>query len=139
MQEIAYLDLAYADVETSCQWRKNDPCIYCGRPSDSWDHMDAKGVHGTAAGGAPNRARACQRCNHDKGIAPLLMYLVFRRQGQPTEATKLLQSGMTADERRARNRIQRRQKKIKKVTRLYMKAYPSEIAYVVEGTDRTVR
>ena len=43
------------------------PCVYCGEPMDypTRDHIRALSQGGTLE--APNKALACDRCNHDKG------------------------------------------------------------------------
>lgn len=56
---------------------KADPCGYCGRPSDTIDH-----VVPLAKGGAPglsNQAGACRRCNGLKRDTSLLHFLIARR------------------------------------------------------------
>jgi hypothetical protein len=116
------------EQDKAYNYRKADPCMYCGRPSTTWDHMDPIGVHGDAAYGAVNLARACKNCNHDKGCAPLLMFLVYRRMGKPAEAGKFISSGMTETQRMRKDEFRSLRKKVvKPITRMYRRMYSIEI------------
>lgn len=55
-------------------WRTSDPCSYCGRPSEDWEHMDSLKKGG--AHEAENITRACQRCNSRKNTRSALHHLV---------------------------------------------------------------
>lgn len=53
-----------------------DPCAYCGRPSETVDHLQP-----TSAGGHrgwPNEVGACRACNEAKAAMPLLRFLHAR-------------------------------------------------------------
>lgn len=53
-----------------------DPCVYCGAPSQSTDHI-APLVHG----GSPdweNLAPACRSCNSGKGAKDVLTFMLYR-------------------------------------------------------------
>lgn len=52
-----------------------DPCVYCGNPSDGWDHLTAQAVE---RGLHFNQARSCRKCNSTKGIKTPLEFLVWR-------------------------------------------------------------
>lgn len=61
------------------EWRTvllRDPCVYCGAPAESLDHIRAAADNGPD--GWPNRAPACHRCNGSKGCTPLLLFLLER-------------------------------------------------------------
>lgn len=54
----------------------NDPCAYCGAPSETWDH-----VRPVSKGGADhpdNKVRACLRCNQEKSDTDLLQFMLDR-------------------------------------------------------------
>lgn len=58
---------------------ERDPCVYCGSPSESIDHIDP-----VAAGGDSdwdNLASACLTCNSSKGAKLLLRFLMYRHSG----------------------------------------------------------
>jgi 5-methylcytosine-specific restriction endonuclease McrA len=64
------------------KWIKNDPCPYCGNPSDTWDHLVSHMVreqqypkHTILVG---NRIRACSRCNREKSASTPLFFLLGR-------------------------------------------------------------
>lgn len=54
----------------------NDPCVYCGAPSEENDHIEPV----TLGGGWEwdNFARACERCNRSKKAKRLLHFLAWR-------------------------------------------------------------
>lgn len=59
-----------------CDLIAGDPCVYCGSPSESVDHVDP-----VAAGGKSqweNLAPACMTCNSSKGAKSLLEFLMYR-------------------------------------------------------------
>lgn len=73
--------------ELSRGWREallQDPCVYCGRPSEGLDHIKA-----STKGGSDhweNRAPACARCDNAKGNAPLLVFMVlYHKAGRRSE------------------------------------------------------
>lgn len=60
------------------RWMDADPCVYCGGPGDSYDHIEPRKRGGT--NGQDNLARACHSCNHEKLARPLLLFLAIRAQ-----------------------------------------------------------
>lgn len=59
-----------------CEIIERDPCVYCGSPSGSVDH-----IHPIIAGGDSrwdNLAPACRACNSQKNSASLLHFLLRR-------------------------------------------------------------
>jgi hypothetical protein len=54
-----------------------DPCVYCGKEAEGWDHLAAQATH---KGVDYNQARACKKCNGSKGIMSPLEFLVRRTQ-----------------------------------------------------------
>jgi hypothetical protein len=58
---------------------RHDPCVYCGRVSESWDHIDP--IYGGSQTKRKNNvARACLDCNQRKGQTPLLLFLCGYRR-----------------------------------------------------------
>lgn len=60
-------------------WRevvKRDPCVYCGRPATTIDHITPK-AHG-GENGWRNEAGACEPCNAAKASLGLLLFLRAR-------------------------------------------------------------
>jgi 5-methylcytosine-specific restriction endonuclease McrA len=57
-----------------------DPCAYCARPSESWDHLEPRSRGGRTH--ADNLIRACLPCNHAKGVASLLHYLAAHKAAE---------------------------------------------------------
>lgn len=53
---------------------RRDPCVYCHAPSDSIEHVDPRGSRSAVKNGVG----ACRACNHERGSAPLLVYLMWR-------------------------------------------------------------
>lgn len=53
-----------------------DPCVFCGAPSDSVDHIVP--VSGGGTGDWDNVAPACMRCNAAKNNRPLLSFMLRR-------------------------------------------------------------
>lgn len=68
----------------SLNWQKpipwgflaNDPCVYCGWPADSWEHLVPRSKGGNQY--FNNLARACGSCNQRKGGLDLLTFLVVK-------------------------------------------------------------
>lgn len=58
-----------------------DPCVYCGAPSDSVDHIDPVSSGGMSQW--DNLAPACRLCNSTKGAKPLLRFLIYRHSSKP--------------------------------------------------------
>lgn len=56
-----------------------DPCAYCGAPSEEIDHITAVAAGGT--GCWTNLTGACRSCNGGKSDRPLLIYLLVRGGG----------------------------------------------------------
>lgn len=64
---------------------RQDPCVYCGRPSETKEHLQPKSKKGID--GWENCVRACKRCNQSRGRFGNLPFLVFMiRYGQKEEA-----------------------------------------------------
>lgn len=54
-----------------------DPCVYCGAPAASWDHVVPRcRVRGLAT--KNNKVRACIECNQSKGCKDLDEWLAER-------------------------------------------------------------
>lgn len=51
-----------------------DPCVYCGGTPTGLDHIVPQARHGADAWW--NRAPACATCDSQKGMRPLLVFLV---------------------------------------------------------------
>lgn len=63
-------------------WRlvlRRDPCVYCGGPSGTLDHIRPRKHDGPMHW--ENLAASCRRCNAAKGHSSLLWFLVDRRGG----------------------------------------------------------
>lgn len=60
----------------AAEWRKLDPCAYCGDASDVWDHIEPRKRLGRNT--QDNAARACRKCNGKKAAKPLLVFLAER-------------------------------------------------------------
>lgn len=63
-------------MRSELAWRVNDPCAYCGNPSNAWDHIDALFTGGRHE--VSNLTRACQPCNSAKRTASPLIFLAKR-------------------------------------------------------------
>ena len=60
-------------------WKKDvrdEPCVYCGNPSDSWEHVIPRSLGGR---GDFNRVRACHRCNGARSSKPFLIWMLERK------------------------------------------------------------
>jgi hypothetical protein len=53
-----------------------DPCVYCGRPAETLDHVEPRTCGGS--NDWSNLAAACHHCNAQKGSRDLLRYLLAR-------------------------------------------------------------
>lgn len=62
--------LAYVEVI------RRDPCVYCGRPSDTIDHINPVSISRSSQW--DNLAPACRSCNSAKGTRSLLNFLLYR-------------------------------------------------------------
>ncbi|MFJ8727783.1 HNH endonuclease [Streptomyces sp. NPDC093269] len=51
----------------------NDPCVYCGNPTEQIDHI--KPIAGGGSDRWDNYAASCQPCNLSKYTTPLLLFL----------------------------------------------------------------
>lgn len=54
----------------------NDPCVYCGRPMQNYDHIAplvSGGLHDWT-----NLASTCESCNKSKGSKTLLVFMLTR-------------------------------------------------------------
>lgn len=56
-----------------------EPCVYCNGNSNTWDHIVPKSQGGRNS--PDNLARACGRCNRQKGDLPLVIFLAYRALG----------------------------------------------------------
>ena len=65
-----------------------DPCVFCGRPSESFDHIEPIRGHrrawhlkstGFSVNHWTNFAPCCLKCNQQKGALKLLNFLIKRR------------------------------------------------------------
>jgi hypothetical protein len=65
-----------AEALDYCDMISRDPCVYCGAPSESVDHIDPVSAGGNSNWG--NLAPACLACNSSKGAKPLLEFLMYR-------------------------------------------------------------
>lgn len=52
-----------------------DPCAYCGGPSETIDHIEARGAGGRYAP-TKNGAGACRRCNGRKKHESMLLFML---------------------------------------------------------------
>lgn len=68
---------------------EHEPCVYCGQPSDSWEHIVPRST-GKKAECYYSRARACQKCNGDRRSKPLLIYLLERKKGALSDISNRL-------------------------------------------------
>ena len=72
-------------------WCGADPCVYCGQPSNTRDH-----ILPLSRGGVPNWtnwAPACRTCNGNRSNRPLLVWLiVLDRKRRGKELAKLHRS-----------------------------------------------
>jgi 5-methylcytosine-specific restriction endonuclease McrA len=55
------------------KWLSNDPCFFCGRAADTWDHITPRSAQGQCE---DNLVRACGSCNRKKKNSTLLTFLV---------------------------------------------------------------
>jgi 5-methylcytosine-specific restriction endonuclease McrA len=55
---------------------KDEPCVYCGQPSDTYEHVVPRSLGGKNDG---NRVRACEKCNRQRGSRPFLVWMLKRR------------------------------------------------------------
>lgn len=53
----------------------DDPCVYCGYPRDTFDHITPVSAGGKTA---DNFAPACLKCNREKKDMSLLHFLIDR-------------------------------------------------------------
>lgn len=65
-----------AEALVYCEIIENDPCVYCGTPSEEIDHIIPVSV--SRSSDWTNLAPACGRCNSSKGAKSLLEYLTYR-------------------------------------------------------------
>lgn len=70
-----------AEALDYCRFIAEDPCVYCGVPSGSVDHIDPVMLGGTSDW--TNLAPACSSCNSRKGGKPLLAFLLYRSEPVP--------------------------------------------------------
>lgn len=80
-------------------WLMNhDPCVYCGSPSNTWDHLEARETGGKDA--ADNVARSCAACNQAKGKMSVLLFLALRHSSGEYHGRYDVLQGMLAVKRR---------------------------------------
>lgn len=78
-------------------WRevvKRDPCVYCGRPATTIDHITPKARGGE--NGWRNEAGACEPCNAAKASLGLLLFLRARHHAALAVPSKRLPSAAAA-------------------------------------------
>lgn len=102
--------------EEWAQVLRRDPCVYCGGPSGTVEHVDPRGSRGTVLNGVG----ACRSCNNERGSAPMLTYLMWR-------VTDRAESFSRWNWRLHPQAIQKNQLKAKEARRL-AKATPEERA-----------
>ncbi|MEU5934444.1 HNH endonuclease [Micromonospora sp. NPDC047187] len=66
------------DDEALAYWEiiRHDPCVYCGEPADTVDHIDP--VSRSRRSDWMNLAPACKPCNSSKGTKSLLDFLAYK-------------------------------------------------------------
>jgi hypothetical protein len=57
---------------------KLDPCVYCGEPSDSLEHVIPQKDGGRSA---YNIVGACKKCNSTRRHTPFLIWMIERTNG----------------------------------------------------------
>jgi hypothetical protein len=67
------------------RWIAGDPCVYCGDPASTWDHLEPQ-VKGHR--NQDNLARACYACNEAKGPVGLIQFLAWRSKQRRALATR---------------------------------------------------
>lgn len=67
-----------ADALDYCAFISRDPCVYCGNPGQSVDHVVPVAFGGTSEW--HNLAPACRKCNSTKGSKSLLEFLMYRQR-----------------------------------------------------------
>lgn len=68
--------LRHGADDTACDYVEvlvGDPCVYCGGPHETIEHIDAVALGGQTTW--ENLASACRSCNCAKGKLPLLLFL----------------------------------------------------------------
>lgn len=65
-------------------WLWGDPCVYCGAPATTLEHIQAKATGGLDEW--PNFAAACRQCNSYKCVTPLLLFLLERKPRTEAQA-----------------------------------------------------
>lgn len=66
-----------SDALAYCAILLNDPCSYCGEPTDSIDHITAVTV--SVSSDWTNLTASCKRCNSRKGTKSLMRFLARQR------------------------------------------------------------
>jgi 5-methylcytosine-specific restriction endonuclease McrA len=78
-REQAATGMSRVEVAEALEYRiliAGNPCVYCGAPADTVDHIDAVHLGGTDRWG--NLAPACQSCNSSKKIKTPLEFMLWR-------------------------------------------------------------
>lgn len=60
-----------------CAIIEHDPCVYCGKPAETVDHIDAVSI--SANSDWSNLAPACRSCNSRKAAKRLLPFLAYQQ------------------------------------------------------------
>lgn len=55
---------------------KDEPCVYCGKPGTTWEHVIPKSLGGK---GFWNRVRACRKCNMSRSSTLFLIWMIQQR------------------------------------------------------------
>ena len=84
---------------------KADPCVYCGRPSETVEHVEPRSAGG--AYGWANEVGACKACNRAKGALGLLQFLRARHHAAVVAQSTRLPSAAAAVKRGGLTRRQR--------------------------------
>lgn len=53
-----------------------EPCVYCGEPGMTWEHVTPISLGG--AKGILNRVRACLKCNNSRSSKPFIVWMLLR-------------------------------------------------------------
>jgi 5-methylcytosine-specific restriction endonuclease McrA len=67
---------AWAGAQPDVSLMRTDPCAYCGRPGETYDHIVPRYDGGKNS--YDNVTRACLSCNARKNNRPLLLFLARR-------------------------------------------------------------
>lgn len=88
-----------------------DPCAYCGRPTQSVDHV----VPRSAGGNEGNLAGSCLACNNQKRDMPLLLFMCARASGRLPHEPQYVTKGQMlkrAEERKRRKALREKAQQV---------------------------